>query len=134
MAAAATTEDAEKLQFIEEITTNVDAVQERVLAEILARNADAEYLASNCGLAGTTDRTTFRAKVPMVTYEDLLPYIRRIADGDRSPVLTGSGHPISEFLVSSGTSGGEPKLFPTVNDDLDRRLLLQSLIMPVMKK
>uniref|UniRef100_K3YCX6 Uncharacterized protein n=1 Tax=Setaria italica TaxID=4555 RepID=K3YCX6_SETIT len=123
MAATATTEDAEKLQFIEEMTTNVDAVQERVLAEILARNADAEYLASNCGLAGTTDRTTFRAKVPMVTYEDLLPYIRRIADGDRSPVLTGSG-----------TSGGEPKLFPTVNDDLDRRLLLQSLIMPVMKK
>ena len=38
---AGTGTDAEKLAFIEEVTTNVDAVQERVLAEILARNADA---------------------------------------------------------------------------------------------
>ncbi|RCV36967.1 LOW QUALITY PROTEIN: hypothetical protein SETIT_8G024700v2 [Setaria italica] len=74
--------DSEKLHFIEEMTADVDAVQERVLAEILARNADADrYLASNCGLAAATDRATFRAKVPMVTYEDLDPYIRRIANG-----------------------------------------------------
>lgn len=111
MAATATTEDAEKLQFIEEMTTNVDAVQERVLAEILARNADAEYLASNCGLAGTTDRTTFRAKVPMVTYEDLLPYIRRIADGDRSPVLTGSGHPTPSSSSAPARPAASPSCF-----------------------
>jgi auxin responsive GH3 family protein len=134
MAAATTTEDAMKLQFIEEMTTNVDAVQDRVLADILSRNADAEYLASSCGLAGATDRATFRAKAPVVTYEDLLPYIRRVADGDRSPVLTGSGNPISEFLVSSGTSGGEPKLFPAVEDDLGRRLMLHSFVMPIMNK
>ncbi|CAN6357532.1 unnamed protein product [Urochloa humidicola] len=126
--------DAEKLQFIEEMTTNVDAVQERVLAEILSRNTDAEYLATKCGLAGATDRAAFRAKVPIVTYDDLAPYIRRIADGDRSPILSGSGHPISEFLTSSGTSGGERKLIPTVEDELDRRHLLYSLVMPVMNQ
>jgi auxin responsive GH3 family protein len=43
----------------------VDAVQEHVLAEILARNADSEYLATRCGLGGATDRATFRAKVLM---------------------------------------------------------------------
>ncbi|OEL21353.1 putative indole-3-acetic acid-amido synthetase GH3.8 [Dichanthelium oligosanthes] len=122
-----------KLQFIEEMSTNVDAAQERVLEEILIRNAETEYLAK-CGLAGASDRATFRAKVPMVTYEDLQPYIRRIASGDRSPILSGSRHPISEFLVSSGTSGGEPKLILTVKDELDRRLLLHSLVMPVMNK
>ncbi|CAL4942432.1 unnamed protein product [Urochloa decumbens] len=86
---AATAKGMEKkLEFIEEMTTNVDAVQERVLQEILSRIAKAEYLAVKCGLAGATDRATFRAKVPMSTYEDLRPYIRRIADGDRSPILT----------------------------------------------
>jgi auxin responsive GH3 family protein len=125
--------DAEKkLRFIEEVTADVDAVQERVLADILARNAETEYLAK-CGLAGATDRATFRAKVPMVTYEDLQPYIRRIVDGDPSPIL--STRPVvSEFLASSGTSGGERKLMPIVDDELDRRQLMYSLIMPVMNQ
>jgi auxin responsive GH3 family protein len=125
--------DAEKkLRFIEEVTAEVDAVQERVLADILARNAETEYLAK-CGLAGATDRATFRAKVPMVTYEDLQPYIRRIVDGDPSPIL--STRPVvSEFLASSGTSGGERKLMPIVDDELDRRQLMYSLIMPVMNQ
>ncbi|GJN12735.1 hypothetical protein PR202_ga31041 [Eleusine coracana subsp. coracana] len=121
--------DAEKLRFIEEMTSNVDAVQERVLAEILSRNAETEYLA-RCGLAGATDRAAFRAKVPVVTYEDLQPDIQRIANGDRSPIL--SAHPISEFLTSSGTSAGERKLMPTIKEELDRRQLLYSLLMPVM--
>ncbi|CAL4925530.1 unnamed protein product [Urochloa decumbens] len=132
MLAAMAKETGKKLEFIEEMTTDVDAVQERVLEEILSRNAEAEYLAVKCGLAGATDRA--RAKVPISTYEDLQPYIRRVADGDRSHILTGPAHPISELLASSGTSGGEPKLIPTVKDDLDRRALLDDLVMPVMTK
>jgi auxin responsive GH3 family protein len=126
--------DADKLRFIEEVTTNADAEQERVLSEILARNADAEYLASKCGLAGATDRATFRAKVPVVEYEDLLPYIRRIADGDRSPILTGPANPVTEFFTSSGTSGGERKLIPTVEDAFHRRLPLGGLVKPVINQ
>ncbi|XP_047072542.1 indole-3-acetic acid-amido synthetase GH3.8-like [Lolium rigidum] len=124
--------DAEKLRFIEELTRNVDSQQERVLAEILGRNAGAEYL-STCGLdAATADRATFRSKVPVMSYEDLQPYIQRIANGDRSPVL--STRPVSEFLTSSGTSAGEQKLFPNVEDELDRRQLLNSLVMPVINR
>ncbi|PWA36241.1 GH3 [Artemisia annua] len=48
-------------------------------------------------LGGATDRKTFKSKVPVVSYEDLQPYIQRIANGDRSPIL--SSHPISEFLT-----------------------------------
>ncbi|KAJ6302547.1 hypothetical protein OIU77_016610 [Salix suchowensis] len=55
---------------------------------------------------------------------------RRIANGDRSSIL--STHPISEFLTSSGTSAGERKLMPTIKQELDRRQLLYSLLMPVM--
>ncbi|CAL4904362.1 unnamed protein product [Urochloa decumbens] len=127
--------DTEKqLGFIEEMTTDVDAVQERVLREILSRNADAEYLATKCGLGGATDRAAFRAKVPMVEYDDLVPYIRRIANGDRSPILTGPEHPVTEFFTSSGTSGGERKLIPAVEDEFSRRGQLGGLVKPVINQ
>ncbi|XP_050148725.1 probable indole-3-acetic acid-amido synthetase GH3.1 [Malus sylvestris] len=121
--------DAKALQFIEETTRNANAVQERVLSEILARNAQTEYL-KRFKLGGATDRKTFKSKLPVITYEDLQPEIQRIANGDRSPIL--SAHPISEFLTSSGTSAGERKLMPTIQEELDRRQLLYSLLMPVM--
>ncbi|WJX60684.1 hypothetical protein P8452_45863 [Trifolium repens] len=119
------------LEFIEEMTKNTDSVQEKVLAEILAQNAETEYL-KQFGLNGATDRESFKSKVPVVTYDDLLPYIQRIANGDLSPIL--SSHPISEFLTSSGTSAGERKLMPTIHQEMDRRQLLYSLLMPVMNR
>ncbi|KAJ1256338.1 hypothetical protein BS78_K048300 [Paspalum vaginatum] len=127
-------EKKQLLQCIDDMTAGVDAVQRRVLEEILARNGESEYLAS-CGLSSASGgAAAFRAKVPMATYEDLKPYILRVAGGDRCPVLTGSGNPVSEFLLSSGTSGGEPKLIPAVEDELDRRLLLHSLVAPLMNQ
>ncbi|KAK1423806.1 hypothetical protein QVD17_19115 [Tagetes erecta] len=122
---------ATAIQFIEDVTTNADTVQKNVLAEILGRNAETEYLRLY-DLSGATDRKTFKSKVPVVTYEDLQPVIQRIANGDRSLIL--SAHPISEFLTSSGTSAGERKLMPTIEEDLDRRRLIYSLLMPVMNK
>ncbi|WOL10468.1 hypothetical protein Cni_G19223 [Canna indica] len=126
---AACERDSEKLAFIEEMTVNAAAVQEKVLAEILTQNADTEYL-QRYELGGDTSRAAFKSKIPMVTYEDLQPDIRRIVNGDRSAIL--SAHPISEFLTSSGTSAGERKLMPTIQDELDRKQLLYSLLMPVM--
>lgn len=147
--------DAKALEFIEEMTRNPDSVQERVLCEILSQNAETEYL-QRFGLNGATDRETFKSKIPVVKYEDLQPEIQRIANGDRSPIL--SSHPISEFLTryflffnrickllfalckklildlhaSSGTSAGERKLMPTIAEEMDRRQKLYSLLMPVM--
>lgn len=126
---AANERDAEKLRFIDELTMRTDAVQEKVLGEILSRNAETEYL-KRYKLDGATDRATFKAKIPVVTYDDLQPEIQRIANGDRSAIL--SAHPISEFLTSSGTSAGERKLMPTIQEELDRRQLLYSLLIPVM--
>ncbi|RID69247.1 hypothetical protein BRARA_C01348 [Brassica rapa] len=120
-----------KLQFIEEVTSNADEVQRQVLGEILSRNADVEYLKRH-GLQGRTDRETFKHVMPVVTYEDIQPDINRIANGDKSQILCSS--PISEFLTSSGTSGGERKLMPTIEEELDRRSLLYSLLMPVMSQ
>ncbi|XP_031478285.1 probable indole-3-acetic acid-amido synthetase GH3.1 [Nymphaea colorata] len=123
--------DREALEFIEKMTTYTGQVQEMVLREILSRNASTEYLRRH-GLAGRTDPKSFKAMLPVVTYEELLPEIRRIANGDRSPIL--SAHPISEFLTSSGTSAGERKLMPTIEEELDRKQSLYNLLMPVMNK
>ncbi|KAK3012331.1 hypothetical protein RJ639_011632 [Escallonia herrerae] len=120
--------DAKALQFIEEMTRNADLVQEKVLAEILSRNATTEYL-QRFKLNGATDRDTYKSRVPVVKYEDLQPEIQRIANGDRSAIL--SAHPISEFLTSSGTSAGERKLMPTIKEELDRRQKLYSLLLPL---
>ncbi|XP_066357900.1 uncharacterized protein [Miscanthus floridulus] len=61
-------------------------------------------------------------------------YILRSAHGDRSPILSGSGHPVSEFFTSSGTSGGEPKLIPTVEDERHRHHRQRSLVMAVINQ
>lgn len=85
-----------KLLFIEDVTTNADDVQRRVLEEILSRNGDVEYLKRH-GLEGRTDRETFKHVMPVVTYEDIQPEINRIANGDQSQILC--SNPISEFLT-----------------------------------
>ncbi|KAK9176680.1 hypothetical protein WN944_028699 [Citrus x changshan-huyou] len=123
--------DAKALQYIEEITRNAATFQETVLAEILSRNANSEYL-QRYKLGGATDRETFKLKLPVITYEDIKPDIQRMADGDRSAVLLAS--PISEFLKSSGTSSGEQKLFPSTQEELDRRHFQISLLRAVMNR
>ncbi|GJZ17784.1 indole-3-acetic acid-amido synthetase GH3.6 [Tanacetum coccineum] len=126
-----TQKNRKTLQFIEDVTSSPDQVQKRVLSEILTQNANVEYLKRH-GLYGHTDRDTFKKLIPVITYDDLQPDITRIANGDKSPIL--SSHPISEFLTSSGTSGGERKLMPTIEAELGRRSLLYSLLMPVMNQ
>ncbi|KAK4260579.1 hypothetical protein QN277_003675 [Acacia crassicarpa] len=123
--------DAQALQFIEDVTRDAASVQKRVLAEILSQNADTEYL-KRFNLSEATDRETFKSKVPVVTYDNLQVDVLRIANGDRSPIF--SSHPVSEFHTSSGTSGGERKLMPTIDEEMDRRHLLFSLLMPLIKQ
>lgn len=123
--------DNRALEFIENVTKNADEVQDQVLSAILTRNADTEYL-KRYGLRGRTDRATFKKLLPVITYDDLKSEIHRIANGDTSPIL--SAHPVSEFLTSSGTSAGERKLMPTIQEELERKTLLYSLLMPVMNQ
>lgn len=124
--------DEAALRFIEEVTTQCEEVQRKVLAEILSQNAETEYLKRHGMKKGCFDVETFKRKIPVVTYEDIQPDIQRVANGDFSPILC--AQPISEFLTSSGTSAGERKLMPTTADAMDRRQLLYSLLMPVLNQ
>ncbi|GAU26342.1 hypothetical protein TSUD_101750 [Trifolium subterraneum] len=119
------------LDFIEDATSHADEIQKNVLAEILSHNANVEYLQRH-GLNGHTDSETFKKLLPIISYEDIKHDINRIANGDTSPILT--SNPISNFLTSSGTSGGERKLMPATEEELERRYFLYSLLMPIFSQ
>lgn len=78
-------------EFIEEfeaLTRDAGRVQKETLKKILEENQRTEYL-QQWGLDGKFDPESFAELVPIVTHKDLEPYIRRIVDGDTSPILTG---------------------------------------------
>ncbi|KAI3920153.1 hypothetical protein MKX01_017810 [Papaver californicum] len=101
--------DQKALDSIEEMTKTTDSVQEKVIAEI--------YL-SRFQLNGATDRETFKSKVPIIKYEDIEPEMLKII--------------LILIILFSISSAGERKLMPTIEEELDRRTLLYSLLMPVM--
>ncbi|XP_076922169.1 putative indole-3-acetic acid-amido synthetase GH3.9 [Bidens hawaiensis] len=120
---------AEALKEIQRLTTEADKVQQDLLKEILTRNKRTEYLQK---YMTEDDVPEFKKKVPVITYKDIYPYIQRIANGEDSSLI--SGHTIVEMLCSSGTSGGEPKLMPTIAEDLDRRIFVYNMIMPIINQ
>ncbi|KAG1371244.1 Indole-3-acetic acid-amido synthetase GH3.17 [Cocos nucifera] len=101
-----------------------------ILKEILTRNGATEYLSKY--MEGSTDVAEYKRRVPVITYDEIQPYIQRIANGEDSSII--SGYPITEMLTSSGTSGGEPRLMPSIAEDIDRRTYLYNLIMPIMNQ
>ncbi|KAK8565715.1 hypothetical protein V6N13_020792 [Hibiscus sabdariffa] len=112
--------DVEKVvRDFEEMTNDAENVQRETLKLILEENGCAEYL-QKLGLSGRTDPESFKACVPVVTFKDVEPYIRRVADGDLSPILTGK--PITALSRSSGTTQGKSKFLP-FNDELMKNTL-----------
>ncbi|KAH1121349.1 hypothetical protein J1N35_004509 [Gossypium stocksii] len=70
--------------------------------------------------------------VPIVTYEDIKPYIDRITNGEPSNILLAES--VLEFFRSSGTSGGQPKLIPVTAETLKLSAISSALLTAVMKK
>lgn len=88
---------------------NAEAVQHRLLMDLLKRNADSEF-GRRYGFSSIRSTDEFRRNVPIATYEDLRPYIERVMDGDTSALL-GSNQRVVMFATSSGTTD-KPKYIP----------------------
>ncbi|KAL9225633.1 hypothetical protein vseg_001534 [Gypsophila vaccaria] len=116
------------VKYVDELTSNCDDIQVKVLNEILSQNADTEYLKRHGISNGCVDRNTFKSKVPIITYEDIKSDIQRICTEEFSPILCAK--PISELWLSSGTTRGQPKLFPVTEDEKDRRNKLFTAVGP----
>ncbi|XP_038702766.1 indole-3-acetic acid-amido synthetase GH3.17-like isoform X3 [Tripterygium wilfordii] len=118
------------IKLLGELTTNASRIQNQVLEEILSTNANTEYLKGF--LEGKFNKESFKKNVPVVNYEEIKPYIERVAHGEPSDII--SAEPITELLTSSGTSGGRPKMMPSTAKDLDRKTFFYNLLVPVMNK
>ncbi|KAL5732354.1 hypothetical protein ACOSQ2_032046 [Xanthoceras sorbifolium] len=122
------------MRLLEDLTTNAYQIQKQVLKGILTQNSQTEYLrgylSGHCD--DDDDEVVFKDKVPVVNYEDIKPYIERIANGEPSEII--SAQPITELLTSSGTSGGQPKMMPSTAEDLDRKTFFYNMLVPVMNK
>jgi hypothetical protein len=93
------------------------------LDALLSRNAHTSYLSQ---LGSPRDRDSFRAQVPIVSHEDLLPHLDYIQRGRRHVLF--AGRPAA-YERTAGSSGGA-KLVPYSAEGLDdfRRALLPWLV------
>ncbi|KAL1219759.1 4-substituted benzoates-glutamate ligase GH3.12 [Cardamine amara subsp. amara] len=67
-----------------------------------------------------------------MTYEDVKPYLDRLANGEPSDIL--SALPISGFLQSSGTSGGKQKILPLNDKYLENMRFIYDLRSLIISK
>ncbi|KAL5217068.1 hypothetical protein ABZP36_017752 [Zizania latifolia] len=115
---------------IERLTADAADIQQDVLDEILARNSRTEYLRRFLLLGDSTPaaadlREAFKRRVPVSGYEDVKPYVDRVASGEPSSLLC--SEPITCLSRSSGTSGGQQKLLPSTAEELDRKVYFYSV-------
>lgn len=75
------------MEEFEMLSMDAGRVQRETLKKILEENGETEYL-SKWGLNGRSDPESYKACVPIVTHKEIEPYIRRIADGDASSIIT----------------------------------------------
>ncbi|ESQ30660.1 hypothetical protein EUTSA_v10011355mg [Eutrema salsugineum] len=118
------------LMDLETLTLNAKQIQDDVLKEILTLNVHTEYLQRF--LHGSSDKELFKKNVPVVSYDDVKPYIERVANGEPSDVI--SGNPITGFFLSSGTSGGKHKILPMNNKFFENMIQLNALSFPFISR
>lgn len=82
-----------KMKVLEDLTSNAKQIQDDLLEDILACNANTEYLQRF--LHGSSDKELFKKNIPIVTYKDVQPFIERVANGEPSDVI--SAQPITGF-------------------------------------
>ncbi|ESQ30651.1 hypothetical protein EUTSA_v10012389mg, partial [Eutrema salsugineum] len=117
------------LMDLETLTSNAKQIQDDVLKGILTLNAHTGYLKRF--LHGSFDKELFKKNVP-VSYDDVEPYIERVANGEPSDVI--SGNPITAFFQSPGTSGGKHKIFPMNSKFFENMLQYKALLSPFLSR
>ena len=82
-------------------TADPVAAQRKKLMEIMRRNQNTEY-GKKYNFASVKNLADFQARVPVVTYEDIKPYMDRIVRGERNILV--AEDPVM-FAQTSGTTG-----------------------------
>ena len=64
-------------KILEDLTTNADQFQQKLLEDILTKNAGTEYLKRF--LEGHADKELFKKKVPITNYDGIKPYVELLS-------------------------------------------------------
>lgn len=86
------TDTDEMINWFEKSAENAAAVQRQTLRRILELNHGVEYLKKWLGDIRLQDENAmeslYATMVPLASHADFEPYIHRIADGEKAPLLT----------------------------------------------
>ncbi|MFA6320468.1 MAG: GH3 auxin-responsive promoter family protein [Candidatus Omnitrophota bacterium] len=106
----------------EKATKDPMLAQERTLLKYIKRNRNTEYGEKyQFSSIGSVDE--FRSRLPVVNYENIRPYVNRIAKGEKN-ILTSDE--VTFFGITSGTTG-TPKLIPVTKYSQEKKSSLMSL-------
>ena len=105
--------------------SSVESAQKKVLAYMLRKGAQTEY-GEKFGFSGISDFKEYAQNVPMVTYDEIEPYIERLKKGEQNLVWPSK---IQNFAVSAGTTG-KGKHIPLSEDRLrsDQRFMRKVIV------
>jgi len=97
---------------IEELRKNASNLQQQTFKHQLTKLSKAKYLKEK-GINAKTSLKEFRQNLPLVSYEDLFPYIQKMMLGERNVLVPGQ---VKWFSKSSGTTGSKSKFIPVTKN------------------
>lgn len=104
-----------RMPHLEYAITHPIEMQERVLKDLLKQAKNTEY-GRRYKFSEINFAHQFENQVPVVSYEDLEPYINRLLQGESNLLWHGKTR---WFAKSSGTTGSRSKLIPVTKEGLE---------------
>ncbi len=92
-----------------------EETQQETLMRLLSRAEDTKWGRSH-GYSTIDSVIKFRERIPLQTYEDLIPYIERLRAGEKDVLWPGE---VRWFAKSSGTTSTKSKFIPITKESLE---------------
>jgi hypothetical protein len=89
--------------------------QEEILYSLLAKASDTE-IGKKYDYSSITSINDFQNRIPVQTYEELIPFVERLRKGERNLLWPGE---IKWFAKSSGTTSAKSKFIPISRESLE---------------
>ncbi|NMC40435.1 MAG: GH3 auxin-responsive promoter family protein [Bacteroidales bacterium] len=90
-------------------------VQERILKHLIRRAAGTKW-GKDHQYSSINTFSEFKERVPLQTYEDIIPFVERIRSGEKDLLWPGE---VRWFAKSSGTTGARSKFIPVTWESLE---------------
>lgn len=103
-----------RLTQLENFIRHPHDVQAKVLDYLLKTASNTQY-GQEFKFRNIKNYQQFQEQVPVISYDDLLPYINKILSGEKNVLWPG---PLKWFAKSSGTTGTKSKLIPVSKEGL----------------